>query len=425
LIDIDPLRRFPDFRRMWIGYSIRQIGTQLTVAAVLFQVFQITHSNLAVGLVSIAQLIPGILAAMIGGAIADAMDRRKVLIVTATLISLCTVGLAVNSMGSHTALWPIFVLSGTSWALVCVDTPTRTAVMFTLVDRDSYVSATVLRSVMQQGAAVIGPLVAGVLIGLTHEQFAIVYWIDVAGTLAAFMAIWSIPSQTPAGGGRKFGFSSIVEGLQFLKHREVILACLITDFTANVLGFPQSLFPYMATVRFHGGPYTYGLLVAAPGVGAIAGSIFSGWTPGIRRQGLAVLLSAGVWGMAFALFGVVPWLWLGLILVVIAGWGNVISVAFRSSILQYETPDDLRGRLTALSLASGQAGPRLGNAEAGIVAALVSVPFSIVSGGIGCVIGMLVVAKLYPDFLHYESPHLKRKVQLDERPSVNDDESTA
>src|SRR5580698_2273560 len=121
LVDVEPLRRFPHFRRMWIGYSIRQIGTQLTIAAVIFQVFQITHSNLDVGLVSLTQLIPGILAAVVGGAIADAMDRRKVLIITATLISLCTVGLAINAMSRHPALWPIFILSATSWALVCVD----------------------------------------------------------------------------------------------------------------------------------------------------------------------------------------------------------------------------------------------------------------------------------------------------------------
>jgi MFS family permease len=393
------LRRFPQFRRLWVGYGLRQFGAQLTVTTVVFQVFSITHSNIDVGLISLAQVIPGVITPIVGGAIADAMDRRKLLMITAVLIAISTTGLAVNCIGNHPALWVLFFCSATTWGLNGIDTPTRTAVLITLVDRDSYIAANVLRQFISQTSQVGGPAIAGVLIAIFSHNLDIVYWIDCACTGAALVSVFRL-DRLPVIGGTRFSFQSVVEGFQFLKDRKVIQACFITDINATLLGLPTSLYPYMALVQFHGGAKTFGLLSAAPGVGAVIGGMLSGWTSRVRFQGRATLIAVVIWGMAIAAFGVVPWLWSAVVLLAIAGWGNAVSGAMRNTMIQVETPDRLRGRLTGLSSISVQIG-KLGNVEAGLVAAASSAQISIVSGGLGCVLGVFVVAKLMPGFARY------------------------
>ncbi|HUY07318.1 MAG TPA: MFS transporter [Acidimicrobiales bacterium] len=401
LVDITPLRRFPQYRRLWNGYAVRQLGAQLTVTTVIFQVFKITNSNLAVGYISLAQLFPAILAPMVGGAIADAVDRRKLLVITAVLMALCAVGLALNSMGGHPMLWPLYVLSAASWGLNGIDGPTRTAVQMTLVDRESFVAANVLRQLLQQISLVVGPSLAGLLIAVFSPHLDWVYWIDVISTLGALQAVLRLDPLPPQGGGRKFSLSSIKEGFAFLKGRRIIQACFLADMNATILGLPVSLFPFMAFHHFHGGAKTDGLLMAAPGIGALLGSVLSGWTSRVVHQGRAVLVAIGVWGVALTGFGVVPWLAGGVVLVAIAGWADVISATFRNTIIQVETPDQLRGRLTSISSSVVQGGPRLGNMEAGLVAAVSSAPISIVSGGLGCLAGVFLLAKFIPQFSKY------------------------
>jgi len=400
-VDIGPLRRFPAFRSLWIGYAVRQLGAQLTVTTVIYQVFAITHSNLDVGLISLAQLGPAIVAPIIGGAIADAIDRRKLLSITAVLIAVCTVGLALNSIGGHPMLWPMFLCSAATWGLAGIDAPTRTAVMMTLVDRESILSTIVLRQLLAQVSLVAGPAFAGLLIAIFSRSLSIVYWIDVASTVAALQAVLRLPALRPTDGGRKFSIGSIVEGFRFVKSREVIGACFIADLNAMVLGMPVSLFPYMAFVHFHGGPKSFGLLTAAPAVGALLGAIISGWTNTVKFTGRAVLLAIALWSVAIIGFGIAPWLWLGVITLVIAGWADAVSALFRSTILQLEVPDRLRGRVSSLQSAVVQSGPRLGNTEAGVVAALANAQISIVTGGLGCLIGILIIARLMPRFSTY------------------------
>lgn len=412
-VDVTPLRRFPQYRRLWFGYAIRQLGAQLTVTTVIYQVYTLTHgSNLDVGYISLAQLFPAILAPMVGGAIADAMDRRKLLVITAVLMAFCTLGLAINSLNSHPLLWPLYVLSAASWGLNGIDGPTRTAVQMTLVDRESFVAANVLRQMLQQISLVAGPSIAGVLIAIFSRHISWVYWIDVISTLGALQAVIRLDPLPPQGGGRRFSLSSIAEGFAFLKGRRIIQACFIADLNATILGLPTSLFPYMAFRHFHGGARTYGLLMAAPGIGALLGSVLSGWTSRVNRQGRAVLISIGVWGIALAAFGVVPWLAGGVILVAIAGWADVISATFRNTIIQVEAPDKLRGRLTSISSSVVQGGPRLGNMEASLVASLSSAPISIVSGGLGCVAGVLLIARLIPQYATYSLAHAMKEERV-------------
>lgn len=398
-VDIGPLQRFPEFRRLWIGYALRQFGARLTVTTVIYQVFSITHSNLDVGLIAVAQVIPGVISPIFGGAIADAMDRRKLLVITAILMAITTVGLALNSVGQHPALWVLYFCSAATWALNGIDNPTRQAVIVSLVDRNSAVAAQVLRQFLNQMSQIAGPAIAGVLIAAFSHNLSIVYWIDVASTAAALQAVLRLAPLPPTG-GRKFSIQSITEGFQFLKGRRVIQACFITDINATLLGLPTSLFPYMATVHFHGGAKTFGLLTAAPAAGAFIGGVVSGWLANIKYQGRAVLISVVVWGLAIVGFGLVPSLGAALALLALAGWADMVSQTMRTTIIQLETPDGLRGRLSSLQSMAVQVG-QLGNAEAGLVAALSNAQISIISGGLGCALGVLVIAKLIPSYAHY------------------------
>jgi MFS family permease len=402
LIDTGPLRRSPPFRRLWTGYVFRQIGAELTATAVIYQTYVITHSNLDVGLVSLAQLGPAFFVPIVSGAITDAVDRRKVLLVTALLLGATTTGLAINATGSHPALWPIYACAAAIQGLNAVDAPARNAVIPAMVDRDSLVAANALSQLLWQLSSVIGPGIAGLLIAATHGNISLVYWADVGSTTIALLAVVRLPALPPSGGGRKFSLSSISEGFRFLADRQVIQGCLLADWLATVLGEPVSLFPYMALVRFHGGPTAFGLLSAAPAIGAALGSLLSGWAVRVRRPGRAVLHALVLWGVAIAAFGVSPWLWLGVVTVAIAGWADAVSVLFRTTIVQLEVPDRLRGRLFSLQAAVVVSGPRLGNVEGGLVASASSAPLAIVVGGLGCLLAAAGLNWLMPNFARYE-----------------------
>jgi MFS family permease len=399
VIDLEPLRRFPQFRRLWLGLAVSQVGSQLTLVAVFYQVYLLTGSSLDVGLVSLAQLGPALAGSLLGGSVADAIDRRKMLVVTQLAMALCSVGLALNSVGGKPALWPIFVLAAVGAGFAGADSPARTAIMMNLVPWDSFATANVLRQLLLQLSLVIGPALGGLL--LARWGVTAVYWIDVASFAAAVAVSLALPALPPEGTGTKFGLRSIAEGFRYLRGRQALQGCFVADLNAMILGMPTALFPAVALAHFHGGPQTVGYLYAAPGAGALVGMLLSGWTAGVVRPGRAVVAAIAVWGVAIAAFGLSPWLWAALLLLAVAGWADVISAVFRSTILQVEAPDRLRGRLSAIQAAVVQGGPRLGNAEAGALAALVGAQASIVFGGLGCVVGIAAVARFMPRFVAY------------------------
>jgi MFS family permease len=399
VIDLEPLRRFPQFRRLWLGLAVSQIGSQLALVAIFYQVYLLTGSSFDVGLVSLAQLGPALVGALLGGSVADAVDRRKMLVVTQLAMALCSVGLALNSLGGKPALWPIFALAAVGAGFAGADSPARTAIMMNLVPWDSFATANVLRQLLLQVSLVVGPALGGLL--LARFGVTAVYWIDVVSFAAAVAASLALPGLLPEGEGTKFGLRSIIEGFRYLRGRQAIQGCFVADLNAMILGMPTALFPAVALVHFHGGPQTVGYLYAAPGAGALVGMLLSGWTTRVLRPGRAVVAAIAAWGVAIAAFGLSPWLWGALLLLAVAGWADVISAVFRSTILQVEAPDRLRGRLSAIQAAVVGGGPRLGNAEAGAVAALVGAQASIVLGGLGCVAGIAAVARFMPRFVAY------------------------
>ncbi|MGA3352196.1 MAG: MFS transporter [Acidimicrobiales bacterium] len=400
-IDLGPMRQSQPFRRLWAGYLVTTLGSQLTVVAIPYQVYELTHSSFDVGLVGLAQILPVLGGSLFGGSIADAVDRRILLLSTQLSLALCSLGLALNSSHGHATLWPLYALSALGAGISSVDSPTRSAVLANLVGRPMFASANALWQLLYQVGQVAGPAVAGLLLG--QVGIASVYWIDTATFAVSLLAVASLPSLRPPGGGTRFGLRSIGEGLRYLKGRPVLQGTFVIDLDAMVLGMPRALFPALALARFHGGAGTVGLLYASPGAGALIAALLTGWVVGVRRQGWAVIIAVGIWGAAITAFGLVPWLIAALVLLGIAGAADVVSAVFRGTILQLEAPEALRGRLSSVHTAVVTGGPRIGDFEAGAVAALSSAQISVVSGGLGCLVGVGLVSWLMPRFTRYDT----------------------
>jgi len=401
LADLTPLRVSRDFRVLFAGSSISYLGRQLTVVAIPFQVFTLTRSSLAVGMVGLATVVPLVTLSLAGGAIADAMDRRKLLLVTQILSASTSAGLALNAGSASPRLWPIYVLAALSAGLAGVDLPARNATVPRMVGRELYPSAAALSQIQFQVGQVLGPALAGVVI--SRVSLAAAYWIDVASFGAAVVAVLLIAPQPPEGGGTRASLASIGEGLRYLKGRRLLVSTFLIDIDAMVFGMPRALFPALGTEFFGGGAATVGLLYAAPGAGALLGALLTGWVGRVRHQGRAVILAVLAWGAAIAAFGLVPWLPLGLLLLALAGAADVISAVFRNTILQLSVPDGLRGRLSSVHIAVVTGGPQLGDAEAGAVAALTSARISVVSGGVACILGVLALVRLVPELARYDA----------------------
>jgi MFS family permease len=401
LADISPLRESRDFRLLFVGNAVSYLGRQLTVVAIPFQVYVLTGSSLAVGLTGLASLGPLVVMSLVGGAVADAVDRRKLLLVNVVAQAATSVALAVNASFDEPALWPLYVLGALNAGLWGVDLPTRNAMVPGMVSREKFPAAAALGQLVFQVGQVAGPALAGLVI--SRIDLAAAYWIDAATYGAAFAAIVLIKPQPPAGGGTRAGLTSIKEGLSFLKGRRLLVSTFLIDVNAMVFGMPRALFPALGTGLFGGGAATVGLLFAAPGAGALLGALFTGWVGGVRRQGRVVVVSVLLWGAAIAGFGLVPWLPLALFLLAVAGAADVVSAVFRNTILQMSVPDGLRGRLNSVHIAVVTGGPALGDAEAGAVAALTTPRISVVSGGLACMLGVLMLVRWVPELPRYDA----------------------
>jgi len=396
-IDLTPLRRSRDLRRLVSGELVSVLGNQLTTVAVPYQVYQLTRSSLDVGLVSITQLVPLIAGSLLGGSVVDAMDRRRVLMLAQVLMAACSAGLAVNA-DLGTSLWPLFVLPALAAGFSGLDSAGRNAMVPNMVRRSEVSTANAIFQVLFQLGLVAGPALAGLLLAGAGVLF--VYWMDVASFGAALLAVFMISPQPAGEAGHRPGLRSILEGLRFVRGRQAIQGAYLIDINAMVFGMPRALFPALAASVFGGGASTLGFLYAAPGAGALAGALTTGWVSRIQRQGLAVIVAVIVWGFAITCFGLVSWLPLALVLLAAAGCADVISAVFRSTIIQLAVPDALRGRLAGLQIAVVTGGPRIGDLESGAVAAGFGDTVSVVSGGLACIAGALLLARLLPGFRH-------------------------
>lgn len=389
------MRRSRDFRFIYTGQLVSVLGSQLTAVAVAFQVYQISHSSFDVGLVSLVQLFPLLACSLIGGSVIDAVDRRRLLIGVEILMAGSSAALGVNAdLGPR--LWPLFVFPAVTAGLTGIDTPTRNAMIPNLVEADQLTNATAMFQALIQLGAVVGPAAGGLLLAGAGIRF--VYWVDVASFAVSVLAASAMSPQPVRGDATTPGLRSVVEGLRFVKGHQPLKGSYAIDVNAMVFGMPRALFPALATTVFGGGAGVLGLLYAAPGAGALLGALTTGWVGRVVRQGRAVVIAVVVWGAAIAAFGLVSSLPVALALLAVAGWADMISALFRNTILQFSVPDHLRGRLLGVKMAVVQGGPRVGDLEAGSVAALFGNEVSVVSGGLLCVAGAVALALRLPRF---------------------------
>jgi MFS family permease len=402
VMDVSPLHRSRDLRCLVAGQSLAALGAQLTMVAVAYQVYLLTRSSLDVGLVSLGQVLPLIAGALLGGSLADGADRRRVLLGAQLLTLLCSAGLAVNA-DAGPALWPLFALPAVAAGFTATTEAGLSAILPNLVRRSEIAAVNAMFQALFQIGLVAGPAVAGLL--LAGAGVRLVYWIDVATLAAAIVATFLIGPQSPqAGASHPPGLRSIVAGLRYLRGRPVIQGAYLIDINAMVFGMPRAVFPALAATVFGGGARTLGFLYAAPGAGALLGALTTGWVHRIRRQGRAVIAAVLVWGAAITCFGLVRWLPAALVLLAVAGCADVISAVFRSTIIQLAVPDQLRGRLMGMQMAVVTGGPRIGDAESGAVANAFSPITSVISGGLACIAGALILARLLPAFRRQQAP---------------------
>ena len=399
-VDTRPFRQ-RDFRNLWLGQAVSTIGAEIGVVAVPYQVYTLTHSTALVGLLGLASLIPLLVVPLIGGAIADALDRRTVLLRTETGMAFVAALFLGNSLLAHPRVWVLFVLQGLAVAIFSLGRPALSSLTPRLVPDEQIAAASALSSVYNSLAAVGGPAVGGLLIAAAGVPWT--YAIDLVTYVASFVVIWLLPKLQPVGEVDRPSLSSILDGFRFLGGRQALLGIFAVDTAAMVFGMPTALFPALALHSLGGNAATVGFLYSAPYAGALVCSLASGWTTHVRRQGVAVTIAASTWGAAIAAFGFMTSLWPALVLLAVAGGADFFSAVLRSTMLLRATPDHLRGRLSGIEFAQVASAPNLGDLEAGVLASLTSLRFSIVSGGLFCVVACIATALALPGFLKYDS----------------------
>ena len=368
--------------------------------ALPFQIYDLTGSTLAVAALSFVELVPLVTLTLVGGALADALERRRLLVVTQVGMAIVGVALLVNAAVPHPQVWACFVLAFFSASFFCLGIGGMRSIVPRLVAPDRLSAAIVLESISGSFASVAGPAFGGVLIGTLG--LTTTYAFDLATFVVGIASIFALPRIPPVADAERPSVRSVVEGFRYVRRQPVVLGFMLVDVNAMVFGMPMALFPAIATHKY-GDATLLGYLYAAPYAGALVSSIASGWIPHVRRQGLAVAIAAAGWGVAIAAFGFSDTLWLGLVLLAVAGAADNVSAVFRSTIMLSATPEALRGRLTGIEFMQVAAAPTLGNVEAGVVASLTSLRFSIVSGGIACVAGTLLVALAFPALILYDA----------------------
>jgi MFS family permease len=406
-IDTRPLRHV-SYRRMFVGNSVSNFGFQFTAVAVPVQMYAITRSSFDVGLLGIAGLVPLIVFGLWGGAVSDAVDRRRLLLASSSLMWVTTLGLLTQAvLGAHSAglLLGLVALQATAFA---VSSPTRGAIIPRLVPVAEIPAANTLNSTTFNAAMVAGPLVAGVLVRTGADRY--VAWAYAVDALAFTVALWAtfrLPALPPrlvdgADGPPRAGWREVRAGLVFIGQSPVLLLSFAIDIAAMVLALPRSLFPQVAADRFGSG--SVGWLYAAIGIGSVIAGLTSGWIGRVRRQGVALVLAVIIWGLAVAVAGLAGSLWLAVLFMAIGGAADLVSAVYRQSILQTFAPDGLQGRMQGVFIAVVAGGPRLGDLRAGIAASLVGPTLAWAGGGLAAAVVAAGLALAFPVLLRY-TPH--------------------
>lgn len=399
LADLRPLREYPDYRRLWFGSALSSVGGQMTTFAVALQVFRISHSSAAVGGVGLSVAVPAITVGLFAGVLVDSVDRRGLVLLTSSLQALVSVAFAVQAFAGVGALWLLYLLSALQGAIGAISAPARRTFMPRLLPRDLMPSGAALSMISMYVAMISGPALAGVI--AAGGGLRSCYLVDAITFAGALYGVFRLPPMRPSGEVVRRNLGAIRDGLRFIVANRALRGALLADLSAMVLAMPVALFPAINADRFGGSPTTLGLLSTALAVGGLTGSILSGPVKLIVRPGRAMLITGAIWGAALAGFGAVNGLPLTLLMLAIAGGADVLSVVFRTTIVQLATPDSMRGRVSSSEIIVGGAFPQVGNFRAGLVANASTPNLSAVTGGLAAVAGAALIALSLPEFVRY------------------------
>nr|WP_282442001.1 MFS transporter [Micrococcus luteus] len=416
------MRVSPAYRRLWLGNTLAYVGTQLTLVAVSLEVFALTGSSFAVGLLGLAALVPLVVAGLYGGAIADRHDRRRVALTSSAVMWLTTVGIAAQAWAGLESVPVLYALVALHSGASGINQPTRGAIIPALVGLPLVPAANALNMMTFSVALMVGPMLGGVLVAAVG--YAWTYSIDVVTFLAALYAMWRLPSLPPqrgeaaAASGTRGGLASVVEGLRFLGSRPNLRMTFLADIVAMTTAFPRALLPAIGAVVLGGGEAAVGVLLAAMAAGAFLTGLFSAPFTRLHAQGWGVYVSILVWGAAVAAFGGVVW-WaqslpdgdprltlafaLAALCMAVGGTADSLSGVFRGSILQSATPDHLRGRLQGVFVVVVAGGPRLGELITGGASVGLGEGPTLLAGGVLCMLGVSALMRWQPGFLRYDA----------------------
>jgi MFS family permease len=406
LADISPLRESPAFRRLWAGTTLSSVGGALTSFAVPLQIYDITRSPFAVGAIGVAEMVPTLAIGLLGGSLADAVDRRKLVLAATSCLAAVSAGLAAQAFAGLRLVWLLYALVAVESSLGAINTPARSTFIPRLLPPGQLPAGLALSRLSFQITLTAGPALAGLIAAAPHLGLRACYLLDAITFAASLYGVGRLPAMPPPAAAARPGPRAVADGISFIRRSHLLAGAFLTDLSATVFGLPAALFPAINAERFHGDPRILGLLTAAIGLGGLASAALSGPVGHISRQGLAMLCAVTVWGAAFAGFAIASGLWLTLSLLAVAGAADTFTVVFRGTIVQANTPDQLRGRVMAADYVVGAGGGQLGNLEAGALGSLTSPATSALSGGLATIAGAIVIGVALPAFTRYRGqPH--------------------
>jgi MFS family permease len=399
-LDLTPLRTSRDFRLLFAAGTVFYLGGMVSYVAVPFQIYQLTGSNFAVGAMSLVELLPLIVFGLYGGALADHVDRRKMLVLCGVAQVVLTALLLANATLAEPSVWTIYVVGFFLSIAASLQRPSREALMPRTVRHDELTAASAVSSLGMQVGTLLGPALGGILVGTVGVSWA--YGVDVAGLVTATILFVCLRSYPPTDLSTPPSIEGIMSGLRYAAGRRDLLGTYVIDMVAMFMAMPIVVFPAFAEKVLQE-PRMLGLLYTAESVGSLLATVSSGWTTRFHHHGRAVVVASMCWGGSIALVGVSPNAWVAIVFLVFAGAADMISGIFRSTIWNQTIPDELRGRLAGIEMLSYSVGPMGGSARAGLVADLTTVRTSIVSGGVLCVVGVAGTAAWLRDFWRYDS----------------------
>ena len=396
--------RHRDFRLLWLGQIVSVTGSQMQWVAINWHVYLLTKSPFALGLVGLFRGVPIILCSLAGGVVADAVDRKRLMIVTQVIMLVSAALLTVGTLTGMESVWPIYILSGFASAATAFDTPARQSLMPTLVPPEDFSNAVSLGVLVFNVATIGGPAIAGFV--LAESGPAVIYGLNALSFLAVIAALLAMRASGKADDERErkdaLSLAALKEGLKFVWHTPIIVQTMTLDFVATFFASATLLLPIFAQERLHVGARGYGFLAAGPAIGSVLTALVMARIGSFRKQGRLVVWSVAVFGVATAAFGISTVYWFSLLMLAVTGAADTVSTVLRQTIRQLVTPNHLRGRMTSINMMFFMGGPQLGELEAGSLAALIGAPLSVVTGGLGSLVCAAIAAVKSKRLMEFE-----------------------